>query len=183
VSDLQRPGPHAQGARVRHPGPPRRGRRDALQYPGEGEAGALGGPPGDLYVFFPPEAPSRFEREDRDLLTEIPISFAQAALGDEIEVTNVGGEKATLTIPEGTQTGTSFRLRGLGMPDVHSRSAQGRSCTYPSRWTCPPAFPTTSANCCRQFASLRGERLVHEQKSIFERVKEAVKEAVVGHDE
>jgi molecular chaperone DnaJ len=107
----------------------------------------------------------------------------QAALGDEIEVTNVGGEKATLTIPEGTQTGTSFRLRGLGMPDVHSRSAARAILHVSVKVDVPTAFPTTRENCCASFASLRGERLVHEQKSIFERVKEAVKEAVVGHDE
>jgi molecular chaperone DnaJ len=117
------------------------------------------------------------------LLTEIPISFAQAALGDEVEVTNVGGEKATLTIPEGTQTGTSFRLRGLGMPDVHSRSGGKGDLHVSVKVDVPTRLSDDERKLLRQFASLRGERLVHEQKSIFERVKEAVKEAVVGHDE
>jgi molecular chaperone DnaJ len=85
---------------------------------GEGEAGLLGGPPGDLYVEFHIKPHPLFERRGRDLFTEVPISFTQAALGDEITITAVGGEKGSVTVPEGTQTGTSFRLRGQGMPDV-----------------------------------------------------------------
>jgi len=84
---------------------------------GEGEAGTRGGPSGDLYVFVSVKSHSFFSREGDDVLCEVPISFAQAALGDEIEVPTLDG-RAKLKVPEGTQTGTSFRLRGQGIPSV-----------------------------------------------------------------
>jgi molecular chaperone DnaJ len=86
-----------------------------LRIPGEGEAGARGGPSGDLYVFVHVEDHPFFERNGSDLLCRVPISFAQAALGAQIEVSTLDG-KETLDIPEGTQTGTRFRLRGKGIP-------------------------------------------------------------------
>jgi molecular chaperone DnaJ len=86
-----------------------------LRISGEGEAGARGGPPGDLYVFIHVEDHPVFDRDGSDLLCKIPISFSQAALGTQIEVPTLDG-KETLEIPEGTQTGTRFRLRGKGIP-------------------------------------------------------------------
>lgn len=93
-----------------------------LRIAGEGEAGTHGGPPGDLYVFIRVEEHPFFEREGSDLLCTIPISFPQAALGAQIEVPTLEG-KETLNIPEGTQTGTRFRIRGKGIPrlDGHGR--------------------------------------------------------------
>jgi len=81
----------------------------------EGEAGERGGPPGDLYVYIHVKPHRLFKRQDDDLILEMPISFVQAALGDTIEVPTLDG-KARLEIPEGTQPGTVFRLRGKGMP-------------------------------------------------------------------
>ncbi|MGH9785538.1 MAG: DnaJ C-terminal domain-containing protein, partial [Terriglobia bacterium] len=86
-----------------------------LRIAGEGEAGVHGGPPGDLYVFLHVEEHRFFEREGNDLLCTVPISFSQAALGTEIEVPTLEG-KETLSIPEGTQTGSRFRIRGKGIP-------------------------------------------------------------------
>jgi molecular chaperone DnaJ len=86
-----------------------------LRITGEGEAGSHGGPPGDLYVFIHVEEHSFFEREGNDLLCTVPISFPQAALGTEIEVPTLDG-KEKLSIPEGTQTGSRFRIRGKGIP-------------------------------------------------------------------
>ena len=86
-----------------------------LRISGEGEAGARGGPPGDLYVVIHIEDHPFFERNGSDLLCRIPINFSQAALGAQIEVHTLDG-KETLDIPEGTQTGTRFRLRGKGIP-------------------------------------------------------------------
>ena len=86
-----------------------------LRISGEGEAGARGGPPGDLYVFIHVEEHPFFEREGSDLLCKIHISFSQAALGAQIEVPTLDG-KESLTIPEGTQSGSRFRLRGKGIP-------------------------------------------------------------------
>lgn len=148
-----------------------------FQYPGEGEAGALGGPAGDLYVFFHVREHARFERQDQDLFTEVPISFTQAALGDEIEVQNVGGEKSTLSVPEGTQTGTTFRVRNLGMPDVHGRGNKG-DLHVQVKVDVPTRLSDEERKLLRQLAALRGEQSAHESKGLFERMKEAV----LGHD-
>ncbi len=81
----------------------------------EGEAGFRGGPPGDLYVVLQVKEHPFFKRQDDDLYCEVPITFPQAALGAEIEVPTINGPEQ-LTIPEGTQTGTVFKLRGKGIP-------------------------------------------------------------------
>jgi molecular chaperone DnaJ len=86
--------------------------------PGEGERGANGGPPGDLYVVLEVKEHPFFERRGADLYCTIPISIAQAALGAEILVPMLIGEER-LKIPEGTQTGSIFRLKGKGLPDPH----------------------------------------------------------------
>ena len=93
-----------------------------LRIAGEGEAGSHGGPPGDLYVFLHVVEHAFFEREGNDLLCSVPISFPQAALGAQIEVPTLDG-KEILNIPEGTQTGSRFRMRGKGIPklDGHGR--------------------------------------------------------------
>ena len=91
-----------------------------MRVEGEGEAGVRGGPPGDVYVYITVKPHPVFTRRGNDLLCEEPISIYQATLGDEIEVASIDG-KSFLRIPEGTQTGTSFRLRGKGMPDVRGR--------------------------------------------------------------
>ena len=91
-----------------------------LRLAGEGEPGSLGGPRGDLFVVVEVEEHPLFEREGDDLLCEMPISFAQAALGAEIEVPTLSGA-ARLDIPAGTQSGEVFRLKGQGMPSVYGR--------------------------------------------------------------
>jgi molecular chaperone DnaJ len=85
--------------------------------PEMGEAGFRGGPPGDLYVMIYVRSHPKFHREGKHLMYDTDISFAQAALGDEIEVPTLKGT-AKLKIPKGTQTHTPFRLKGEGMPDV-----------------------------------------------------------------
>jgi molecular chaperone DnaJ len=86
-----------------------------IRYAGMGEAGYFGGPPGDLYIVLHVKEHAFFEREGTDLRCIIPISFTQAALGTEIKVPTMDGEH-TLKIPEGTQSGTTFRLRNKGVP-------------------------------------------------------------------
>ena len=92
-----------------------------LQIPGEGEPGVAGGPPGDLYVVVRVQEHEVFHREGSDLLCEMPISFAQAALGAAIDVPTPEGETTRLTIPEGTQTGTTFKVRGKGVPHLRHK--------------------------------------------------------------
>lgn len=90
-----------------------------LRMGGEGEAGMRGGPPGDLYVFVYIKPHKVFRRQRDDLSCEIAINMVQAALGTSTEVPTLDG-KAILKIPEGTQTGSVFRLRGKGMPRVRA---------------------------------------------------------------
>lgn len=90
-----------------------------LRMAGEGEAGDRGGPHGDLYVFISVKPHPVFAREGNDIVCEVPLSFVQAALGDEIEVPTLDG-KAQLKVPEGTQGGTLFRIKGKGLPYLHS---------------------------------------------------------------
>ncbi len=87
-----------------------------IRYRGQGEAGQLGGPAGDLFVVLRVEEHAIFEREGNDLYCEIPLSFPQAALGAEIMVPLLKAEEHKLKIAAGTQTGQQFRVRGQGVP-------------------------------------------------------------------
>jgi molecular chaperone DnaJ len=91
-----------------------------LRLSGEGEAGPSGGPAGDLYVVVHVQEHSFFQRDGNDLYCEIPLNFPTVALGGQIKVPTLDGEEA-FTIPEGTESGTTFRIRGRGMPDVSGR--------------------------------------------------------------
>jgi molecular chaperone DnaJ len=86
----------------------------------EGESGAYGGAPGDLYVVIHVAEHDLFERQGNNLYASVPITFAQAALGSEIKVKTLSGED-NLKVPAGTQTGTVFRVRGQGMPVLGGR--------------------------------------------------------------
>lgn len=90
-----------------------------LRLRGEGEAGELGGPPGDLYVFLEVEEHDFFVRSDDDILCRVPISFVQAALGGTIVVPTLD-DTEKIKIPRGTQSGRSFRLKGKGIPHLQS---------------------------------------------------------------
>lgn len=90
---------------------------DRIRLAGEGQAGENGGPPGDLYVEIHVRPHPIFRREGADLLCEVPVSFATAALGGEVEVPTLDG-KVMLKIPPETQSGTLFRLRGKGVRPV-----------------------------------------------------------------
>jgi len=91
-----------------------------LRLYGEGEVGAMGGPPGDLYVVVQVQEHQFFKREADDLFCEVGINFPTLALGGEIRVPTLDGDDG-LKIPEGTEAGTVFRLRGKGMPSVNGR--------------------------------------------------------------
>jgi molecular chaperone DnaJ len=90
-----------------------------LRLANEGQAGTMGGPPGDLYVFIHVKPHELFKREENDIICQIPISFIQACLGDQITVPTLNGEK-TLEIPKGTQFGDVFRFRGEGIPSLRT---------------------------------------------------------------
>ena len=91
-----------------------------LRLSGEGESGPGGGPAGDLYVVVHVQEHSFFQRDGNDLYCEIPLNFTTLALGGDIQIPTLDGKEA-FTIPAGTQTGSTFRIRGQGMPDVSGR--------------------------------------------------------------
>ncbi|GER02493.1 hypothetical protein JCM17846_01750 [Iodidimonas nitroreducens] len=86
----------------------------------EGEAGFRGGPPGDLYIFLSIRPHKLFEREGTTIYCRVPISIVTAILGGDVEVPTIGGGRARLKIPEGTQNGRQFRLRNKGMPQINT---------------------------------------------------------------
>ena len=92
-----------------------------IRLSGEGEAGLRGGPAGDLYIFLSIKPHAIFQRDGADLFCRVPLGLTSAALGGEIEVPTLTGEQARVKIPEGTQTGKQFRLKGKGMSVLRSR--------------------------------------------------------------
>ena len=94
--------------------------RTRLRLTGEGEAGVHGGSTGDLYVVLRVREHRFFERRGDDLFCTVPISISQAILGTEIKVPTLSGDER-LRVPEGTQSGTAFRVRGAGMPNLNDR--------------------------------------------------------------
>ena len=101
--------------------PPGVDERYTLRFNREGEAGVYGGSPGDVYVSFSVRPHEFFVRKGTDILYELPINFAQAALGDNIEVPTMHG-KTVLKIPPGTQNEKVFRLKGKGVPRPDDRN-------------------------------------------------------------
>jgi molecular chaperone DnaJ len=91
-----------------------------LRLQGEGESGSLGGPSGNLYVVIQVQEHEFFRRDGNNLFCEIPVNYTTVALGGEIQVPTLDGQEP-VKVPEGTQTGTTLRLRGKGMPDVNGR--------------------------------------------------------------
>merc|ERR1712224_918989 len=87
-----------------------------IRLAGKGEAGTRGGATGDLYLFVNVKTHELFKRSDVNLFFEFPISIADAALGTTIEIPTINGKKAKIKIPDGTQDGKQFRLKGKGMP-------------------------------------------------------------------
>ena len=92
-----------------------------IRLSGEGEAGLHGSPAGDLYVFLSIDSHRIFEREGADVFCRIPIPMTTGAIGGSIEVPTINGSKAKVKIPDGTQTGQQFRLRGKGMTVLNGK--------------------------------------------------------------
>jgi molecular chaperone DnaJ len=144
-----------------------------LRMSGQGEPGINGGPAGDLYVVFHIRPHEFFERDGEDVYCEMPITFAQAALGDEIEVPTLHG-KIKLKVPSGTQTGTKFRLRGKGIPNVRGRG-QGDQHIIVKVIT-PTKLTEKQKQLLQEFAEISGSALKDDQEEgFFDKVKRAFK--------
>ncbi len=139
-----------------------------ISKPGAGNAGTNGGPAGDLLVSVIVRPHARFERDGTSVLLEQEISYAQAALGAEVEVPTLDG-KVKLTIPEGTQPGAVFRLRGKGIPYLRG---SGRGDQFVSVTVKVPKNLTgAQKDLLRQFAAAMGETGVDAGHGIFGKKK------------
>ncbi|MGB9813252.1 MAG: molecular chaperone DnaJ [Thermovenabulum sp.] len=141
-----------------------------LRISGEGEPGIRGGPPGDLYVVIHVKPHKLFVRQGDDLIYEAQISFVQAALGDEIEIPTLNG-KVKLRIPEGTQPNTKFRIKGEGIPHL---KGYGRGDLHVKvNVVIPKKLNEKQKELLRKFAEISGEELTKQQKSFFDKMKDA----------
>lgn len=147
-----------------------------IRISGEGEHGTAGGPSGDLYVDIYVKPHKLFRRGGNDILVEIPVSFTQAALGDEVKVPTLDG-KVKLKVPAGTQPGATFRVRGKGMPYIHGHG-QGDLHVKVSIKV-PTKLSEKQKELLRQFAEVSGDHPAKEnQKGLFEKVVDGVKEKI-----
>ena len=143
-----------------------------LRIPGEGEAGIRGGGPGDLYVFIHVRPHEIFTRQGNDLICEVPLSFVQAALGSELEVPTLDG-KAKLRIPEGTQPGAVFRLRGKGVPSLRGFGKGDQLVRV--KIEVPRRLNARQKKILREFAQASGLEIPEqEEKGFFDRVKDSL---------
>jgi molecular chaperone DnaJ len=139
-----------------------------LRLAGEGEAGEGSASPGDLYVVLRVRPHPFFRREGSDLHCEVPISFSQAALGTEVRVPTFQGAER-IRIPEGTQSGAAFRVRGHGAPDLNGRGAGDLYVTIQVR---TPTRPNKrQRELLQQLAEAGDEQLHSPDKTLFEKVK------------
>lgn len=138
----------------------------------EGEAGVNGGPQGDLYLLIRVEEHEFFERDGNDIHLDQKLSFAQAALGCTLKIPTLTSN-VKLTIPAGTQGGQSFRIRGEGVPDVHTGS-KGDQFVKVSVTT-PQKLSTKSKELLIEFAKSMGEE-VPEEKDLLDRITDKVKD-------
>jgi molecular chaperone DnaJ len=136
---------------------------------GMGEPGDRGGQPGDLYVTVIVREHPLFQREDYEVFCEVPISFTQAALGAKIDVPTLDG-KVKMTIPAGTQSGKVFRLKGKGIPHLHSQQRGDQHVRVIIET--PTELSAKQRELLEKFAELSGEESHPQSKSFFAKVKE-----------
>jgi molecular chaperone DnaJ len=148
-----------------------------LRLSAEGEAGAGGGPAGDLYVVVHVQEHPFFHRDGNDLFCEIPLNYTTLALGGEITIPSLEGEQ-TLKIPEGTQTGATFRIRGKGMTDVVAGRGRG-DLLVTVKVVTPRKLTKEQRKVLEQLAeALPKEKFEptprdeHEDRGLFDRVKD-----------
>ena len=135
---------------------------------GQGNAGKNGGPAGDLLITITVRPHEMFRREGTSVLCEAPITFTQAVLGAELEIPTIDG-KVKYTLPEGTQSGTTFRLKGKGIPSINGR---GRGDQYVTVYIeNPKNLNKEQKEALKKFAETMGESNYEEQKKFFKKFK------------
>ena len=135
---------------------------------GQGNAGRNGGPAGDLLITITVRPHELFRREGTSVLCEAPITFTQAVLGAELEIPTIDG-KVKYTLPEGTQSGTTFRLKGKGIPSINGR---GRGDQYVTVYIeTPRNLNKEQKEALKKFAAAMGEDEASGQKPFFKKFK------------
>jgi molecular chaperone DnaJ len=149
-----------------------------LRLQGEGEAGFAGGPPGSLYVVIHVQEHEYFRRDGMNLFCEVPVNYPTVALGGEIDVPTLDGVE-NVKVPEGTQTGTTLRLRGKGMPDVNGRGRGDLFATVQVRT--PKKLSKEQRQAIEQLAKVlpkdkfeprKRDEEQQEERNLFDRVKD-----------
>jgi molecular chaperone DnaJ len=143
-----------------------------IRLAGEGEPGTRGGPPGNLYVVLSVKAHQHFRREDSNILLELGINVAQAALGDKIQVPTLDGDEE-MAVPAGTQTGEVFRLRDKGVPHLR-RNGRGDQLVIVHVMT-PTRLTAQQRNLFKELSETLGREVVQQpEKGLFSKVKDAL---------
>ncbi len=142
-----------------------------LKMSGYGDAGQGGGPPGDLYVFISVEHHEIFEREGNDLLLDLPISFTEAALGCKKEVPSLFSHVCRITIPEGTQNGKIFRVKGEGFPNVHGQSHGKGDLLVKVFVETPTKLSDKQKQLLQEFKDLESPANMPKRKSFLDKIK------------
>lgn len=138
---------------------------------GEGEPGEKGGPRGDLYIYIEVNPHEIFQREGNNVICDYSISFAQAALGAEVQVPTLDG-KVKYTIPAGTQSGTIFRLKHKGIQNIRGH---GRGDQYVKvKVVVPEKLTERQQELLREFAKESGDDVNESKKGFFDKVKDAL---------
>lgn len=140
-----------------------------IKLSGYGDAGERGGPPGDLYVYIQVKPHEIFHREGDDVYLGIPITFTEAALGCKKEIPTPGGTSCRISIPEGTQSGKTLRVKGQGMPNVHGQGI-GDLLVEVTVET-PIDLSQEQKNLLEEFQKLETPKNTPNKKGFFERLK------------
>jgi molecular chaperone DnaJ len=140
-----------------------------LRVQGEGEAGLHGGPPGDLYVVIYVEEHPFFQRQGNNIYCQVPIGIAQAVLGSEITVPTLEGEER-LKIPEGTQSGSVFRMRNKGVVSVGERGRGDQFVTV--NIVVPTKLTKEQRQIFEELAKISKDDDLVQERTIFEKVKD-----------
>ena len=150
--------------------PGRHRRRPDAARAGQGNTGLNGGPSGDLMVTVSVRSHPLFTRQGQDVYCEMPITFTQAACGAEVEVPTLDG-KVRYTIGEGTQTGTTFRLKGKGIPYVNGRSRGDQYVTVVVET--PTRLTREQKDLLHKFEEATSESAQPKRKKFFEKLRDA----------
>ncbi|HFU3714723.1 TPA: molecular chaperone DnaJ [Streptococcus suis] len=141
-----------------------------IRLAGQGEAGFNGGPYGDLYVVIQVQASDKFEREGTTIYYKLNLNFVQAALGDTVHVPTVHGD-VDMVIPEGTQTGKTFRLKGKGAPSIRGGAMGDQYVTV--NVVTPTGLNDRQKAALKDFAAAGNINVHPQKKGFFDKVKDA----------